>query len=254
MNLYDRIIDVMSMTEEELDYERIAVELSEHGHIGVFGVMPRKLICSVVEDAIAKKGDQCPIVRTEPGVYIARKFAKPEHIQVSRANYSPTGIITCYGQDWLRELRLWDTTLDLIGCQFRQSPRIDFTNQVGIYALSWKSPERGQHLVYTGVTGDRPLGECLQTHTQDRLASQWNRFSFYGMRPIHEDGTVGALSAQCTMDDVIASLSSILVEVASPIKNRRSFDYFSTLEFMQSRYWEILAVNNFVASRIFSTN
>jgi hypothetical protein len=55
-----------------MDYERIAVELAEQGNVAEFGVMPRKLICSIIEDAIAKEGDQCPIVRTEPGSYIAR--------------------------------------------------------------------------------------------------------------------------------------------------------------------------------------
>jgi hypothetical protein len=42
-------------------------------------VLPRKLIRSIIEDAIAKKGDACPFLRTEPGVYIARNLAYPEH-------------------------------------------------------------------------------------------------------------------------------------------------------------------------------
>jgi len=38
-----------------MDYERIAVELAEQGNIAEFGVMPRKLIYSMIADAIAKE-------------------------------------------------------------------------------------------------------------------------------------------------------------------------------------------------------
>ena len=51
-----------------MDYDQIAVELAEQGNIAESGVMPRKQICTIIEDAITKEGDQCPFVRTEPGV------------------------------------------------------------------------------------------------------------------------------------------------------------------------------------------
>jgi hypothetical protein len=254
MDLSNHINDVISKAEEPLDCEQIAVELAERGHIGNFGVIPRKLICSVIEDAIAKEGDQCPIVRTEPGVYVARKLASPEDLRAasslpSEDVFNSKGIITCYGPGWLRDVCDWNPTpLDFIGCQYRQSPKIDFSNQVGVYALSSKPPGKEECLVYTGVTFDRTIGECLHGHTQDRLSGRWNQFSFYGLLPINEDGTFGSLPHDCTMADTMASLQSILVEVATPPANRRSFDYFSTLEFIQLRYWEIQAVNNFVAS------
>ena len=165
-----------------MDYEEIAVELAEQGNIAEFGVMPRKQIRTVIEDAIANQGDQCPFVRTYPGVYIARTMASPEHLQASRSLPSedvlnPIGIITCYGEAWLREFSVGNATpLDFVGCQFQQSPKIDFSKQVGVYALVYQDSGGDQHLVYTVVTGDRTFGECLESHTFGRLAAQWNRF------------------------------------------------------------------------------
>jgi hypothetical protein len=72
---FDTIIHVLSQSNEPMDYEEIAVGLAERGHIADFGAMPRKLICSIIEDAIAKNEDHCPFARTEPGVYIARELA-----------------------------------------------------------------------------------------------------------------------------------------------------------------------------------
>jgi hypothetical protein len=72
MKLLDTNMHVLSRSNEPMDYEAIAVELAKGQNIAEFGVMPRKVICSTIEDATAKEGDQCPIVRTEPGSYIAR--------------------------------------------------------------------------------------------------------------------------------------------------------------------------------------
>jgi hypothetical protein len=54
------------------------------------------------------------------------------------------------------------------------------------------------------------------------------------------------------MKEVIASLPSILVEFAKPPANHRSFDYFSTLEFMQCRFGEIAAANKIWATQRFT--
>ena len=199
MNLYDRIHDVISKAEEPMDYEQIAVELAEQGNIAEFGVMPRKQICSIVEDAIAKAGDHCAFVRTEPGVYIARKRASSEHLRAARAlgpklAFIPNGIITCYGQVWAREGVTWRSNPVIFGCQFQNSPKIDFSKQVGIYTLH----SNDHALVYTGVSGDRTIGECLYEHTSDRLDGRWNRFSFYGLLPINENGTFGPPPRECT--------------------------------------------------------
>jgi hypothetical protein len=219
-----------------MDYEQIAVELAEGGHIAGFGVMPRKQICIIMENAIAKEGDQCPFVRTEPGVYIARKLANSEHFRASQAAgpklaFNPTGIITCYGQVWARESVTWRSNPVIFGCQFQNSPKINFFKQVGIYTLH----SNDHALVYTGVSGDRTIGECLYEHTSDRLDGRWNRFSFYGLLPINENGTFSPLTRECTIEDITASLQSILVEVSNPPANRRAYDYFSTLEFVQWR-------------------
>jgi hypothetical protein len=100
---------------------------------------------------------------------------------------------------------------------------------VGIYALHLK----GGTVIYFGHTGEKTLGECLYEHTQDRLDGLFEKFSFYGFRPIFDDGTVGPLPEKADIRDVMASMLSVLAQVASPKGDQRYVDNFTQLEFIQ---------------------
>lgn len=241
MILCDRIKDVLSEAEKPLDIEEIAVQLAERGHISDFGVMPRKLICSIIEDAITNEGDQSPFVRTERGVFISRKMATSEQIQISRS--LPSGeisdlrsIFTCCGEVWSRDISAANQIqVNLIGCQHQQSPKINFSKQIGVYALIVKNPAVGAFFTYSKITMDRTFGECLHRHTVDRFASRWNRFTFLGLLPIREDGTFGALPSRCTKMYVKASLRKLLLEAQISGATAESLsDYLSLHGFMQS--------------------
>jgi hypothetical protein len=71
----------------------------------------------------------------------------------------------------------------------------------------------------------------------DRLDGRWERFSFFCLKPINDDGTLGPLPVEAKIGDVnvMASMKSILLGLAEPRSNRRYYDYFSTLIFIQWR-------------------
>lgn len=64
------------------------------------------------------------------------------------------------------------------------------------------STNRGNYLlyncrevVYVGRTTDRPLGKRLYEHTIDRMSARWDRFLWFGLLPVSDDGSLGSLPA-----------------------------------------------------------
>ncbi|HKG02101.1 MAG TPA: GIY-YIG nuclease family protein [Conexibacter sp.] len=95
----------------------------------------------------------------------------------------------------------------------------DVWDQRGIYVLfqDWR-------VVYVGKTGERPLGTRLRAHLYDDVAGRWDRFSWYGVRIVNSDGSLGSTPAptrQVHARDVIATLESILIRVTAPSLNHR---------------------------------
>lgn len=237
MNLLNEIIPVISENSEPMSYEEIASELYDQGKIAAFGVMPRKQIRTVLDSAILQEGEDCPIVTTHYGEYLMRKNASPAHLRAAKRMHRKLGtdrlgIITCYGQQWRREHVIWKPNPKILGYQFQKSPRINFADQTGFYALY--SEDRS--IVYIDYTGNRNLGDCLYDCT-DRLDVHWERFSFFCLKPINDDGTFGPVPFEAKIDmNVMASMKSILLGIVEPRLNRRCYDYFSTLLFIQWRH------------------
>jgi hypothetical protein len=227
------IAEIISDSSGSMDYGEIASKLAENGKIAAFGAMPYKSVSAIIEDAILKDGDDCPFVKTYPGAYILGKNARPEHLRAAKALSSdlpdPLGIITCYGKLWNRyDVNLMPSA-QIMGCQIPASPKVNFAEQAGIYALHLNN----ETVTYIGQTGERTLGECLFDHTRGRMNGLFEKFSFYGFRPVLDDGTFGSLPEKADIQEVMASMLSALVEVANPKANRRYFDKFSQLEFEQ---------------------
>jgi hypothetical protein len=228
------IAEIISDSSGPMDYGEIASKLAENGKIAAFGAMPYKSVSAIIEDAILKDGDDCPFVKTYPGVYILGKNARPAHLRAAKALPSDfpdpsLGIITCYGQFWHRDRVNWMPSAQIMGCQIPASPKVNFAEQAGIYALHLNN----ETVTYIGQTGERTLGECLFDHTRGRINGHFEKFSFYGFRPVLDDGTFGSLPEKADIQEVMASMLSALVEVANPKANRRYFDKFSQLEFAQ---------------------
>jgi hypothetical protein len=102
------------------------------------------------------------------------------------------GFIRCYGLFWSVHEVNWFPRSDggsfrLLGRRGKKSPSVcDFRPQTGIYVLY---DEYGPY--YVGLTRKQPIGDRLKQHHLDRHERKWERFSWFGFRPVL---TAGRLS------------------------------------------------------------
>jgi hypothetical protein len=142
-----------------------------------------------------------------------------------------TGILNAFGLFWRRSEVDWTpSAIRLAGVQLAGSTAVDFSAQVGVYLLY-----DGSRLVYVGRVSEPRLGRRLREHTRDRLSGRWDRFSWFGLRPVGEAGALGqAPDGQIGLEVLISTLEALLIEALEPPQNRRQGDGFAALEFIQA--------------------
>jgi hypothetical protein len=89
---------------------------------------------------------------------------------------------------WTRAAIEWVATPKLLCMQQIGATAVDFNGQLGIYLLY-----DGREVIYVGRTTDRPLGRRLFEHTVDRMSARWDRFSWFGLLPVSDKGSLGNL-------------------------------------------------------------
>ena len=87
-----------------------------------------------------------------------------------------------------------------------------------------------------GRTTAQHLGQRLNQHTFDRLGGRWDRFSWFGILPLTEDGELHAAPdlSHIDADDLIATTEALLIEGLEPRQNRKKGDGFTAVEFLQA--------------------
>jgi hypothetical protein len=137
-------------------------------------------------------------------------------------------IVSAFGMFWRREAIEWTATPKLLGMQKIGAMSVDFCKQLGIYLLY-----DGREVIYVGRSTDRPLGRRLYEHTIDRLSARWNRFSWFGLLPISDDGQIGVLPDNYNAINLIPALEAILIEALEPRQNRKRGDDLAAVEYLQ---------------------
>lgn len=146
-----------------------------------------------------------------------------------------TGFINAFGMYWRRDKVLWNTPPELQGQQQVGSQPVDFCQQKGVYLL-----HDGNKVVYVGRTTDQPLGVRLRQHTTDRLNGRWDRFSWFGIFCVEEDGSLSDSPPDVfNLENLIATMEALLIEGLEPPQNRRRGDDFSGVEFLQGENPEL---------------
>lgn len=151
------------------------------------------------------------------------KAGKP----TSLANLAPMSgvMIRSYGEFWYPDLVHWGTQGGTKGSlqgewgPKRSLTQVDVWDQQGIYVLhhEWS-------VVYIGKADKTPLGVRIRLHRSDHLAGKWDSFSWYGIRGVKQDGSLGAemQSKTVSRSDLISTLEAILIATNNPPQNRRS--------------------------------
>jgi hypothetical protein len=174
-----------------------------------------------------------PFVRTGRGEYALKSQLEASQEQASASDSeaatieAETGALRAFGMFWQRELVIWSGSPRLLGRQSEGATDVDFGQQVGVYLLHDRD-----RTIYVGRASDTLFGR-LKAHTADRLSGRWDRFSWFGLKSVKEDGSLSEPATDWTHNVVIDTLEALLIETLEPPLNRKRGDNFSAAEFLQ---------------------
>ena len=238
----DAIVEVLTDEGEAMHYADIAEKIVESNLRESLGATPAATANATMSVSIRDDRDASPFYKAGRGLYGLRAHQEPgqseEHTQdIEHDNHTGTGgdtIIRALGMYWLRANVYWRSNPAILGRQQIGADTVDFADQRGVYLLHDR-----HDVVYVGRSVDRPLGQRLFEHTQDRLNGRWDRFSWFGLYGVSDDGQLTGEMATAAGVTIIVAFESILIECLEPPQNRRRGDSLNAVEFMQARDPEI---------------
>lgn len=208
------------------------------------GATPAATVNATIATSIKKLGAKSPYVRVSKGTFTLSETVRlkktppvqkvPTKVIEAEDIEEQYDIVTSFGMFWRRIAVEWTGNPKLLGMQKIGATPVDFNKQIGIYLLY-----DGREVIYIGRTTDRPLGRRLYEHTSDRMAARWDRFSWFGLLPVSEDGKLGAIPATYDAEKLIPALEAILIEALEPRQNRKRGDDLSAVEYIQREDPEI---------------
>ena len=220
-----------------MHYTAIAERVVEEGLREAVGATPAATVSAVITTSLNNDAERSPFQRVARGEYVLRATAPQaaaERDDLAERADEVEGPIHAFGMFWDRGRVRWTTDPVVLGRQQIGADPVDMAGQVGIYLLY-----DGREVVYVGRCTERPLGTRLWEHTYDRLRTRWNRFSWFGLCPIGEDGELREPNGGQTPAQFIAALEAVLIEALEPGQNRRRGDGFTAVEFIQAEDPEV---------------
>lgn len=232
----EAIIKVLEGQTEAMHYTDIAEAIAERQLREELGATPAATVSSVMTTSMNNEGEDSPFQRVSRGRYALRLQVQQEDGSMP-APVAPeqtfesaeAGLINAFGMYWSRANVLWTSTPRILGQQQLGSTPVDFCNQRGVYLL-----HDGRAVVYVGRTTDQALGVRLRQHISDRLNGRWDRFSWFGVYPVMESGTLDTASVETySLEMMIVTMEALLIEGLEPPQNRKRGDDFRASEFLQ---------------------
>lgn len=229
----DAIIDVLRRRGEQMHYAAIAEAIAEGRLRTKLGATPASTVNATITVSLQKDKAKSPFMRVGSGTYALRTISGPAHGFATAARSDEagdTGLINAFGMYWRRNNVDWTArTPKFLGEQQPGSTPVDFSGQKGVYLL-----HDGRAVVYVGRTTDQPLGVRLKRHVSDRLNGRWDRFSWFGVYPVAENGTLKTSPNETfDLEMLIVTMEALLIEGLEPPQNRKRGDDFKAVEFLQ---------------------
>lgn len=228
------ILQVLNESKGPLHYADIAQRIIDEGLRERTGATPAASVAATISMSM-----QDEVVRVERGVYapVASTSAptavapRPKPQAVPDDVEEDTGFLNAFGMFWSRDEVDWDRRGQvLLGAQLTASQPVNFADQVGVYILY-----SGDRVIYVGRVTEPRLGARLWDHTRDRLTGRWDRFSWFGVRTVAEDGSLGGVpTGNFAVDMLVTTMEALLIEGLEPPQNRRRGDGFNATEFIQA--------------------
>lgn len=224
---------VLSDASGAIHYRDLTDIIVQNGLRSNIGATPAATVSAHLTTAIKKEGSECLFQKIGKGLYIWKsKVGTSQHPisqeVVAEEEEQQYDIITSFGMFWRRESIEWVSTPKILGMQQIGADPVDFHKQLGIYLLY-----DGREVIYVGRAADRPLGRRLYEHTLDRFSSRWDRFSWFGLLPISESGSMGKMPESYEAIKIIPAVEAILIEALEPRQNRKRGDDLSAVEYIQ---------------------
>ena len=233
----DAIKKILATSSIPLHYNEITEKIISEGLCKNLGATPSYTVKRYITASIRDDGAFSPFIRAGRGIFalnsnlldrkleISEEYSDAEEEKESEEQYE---IITSFGMFWRKEFVEWNSMPKILGMQQIGSKTVDFCKQLGIYLLY-----DGREVIYVGRSTDRPLGRRLYEHTIDRLSSRWDRFSWFGLLPVSDDGQIGVLPDNYKAANLIPALEAILIEALEPRQNRKRGDDLAAVEYLQ---------------------
>ncbi|QNK74976.1 hypothetical protein H7F36_07115 [Variovorax sp. PAMC28562] len=239
----EAIDKVLGAAGTPLHYKEITDKIIASRLRSNLGATPAATVNAQISTSI-KHDDASPYVRVDKGTFTLAQRpvmgTSPDKEKLtpttdaSDEDEEQYEIVSSFGMFWRREAIQWVATPQLLGMQQLGAIPVDFNKQLGIYLLY-----DGREVIYIGRTTDRPLGRRLFEHTSDRMGARWDRFSWFGLRPVKDTGLLGEMPATYDAAKMIPALEAILIEAFEPRQNRKRGDDLSAVEYIQKEDPEI---------------
>lgn len=233
----DAIYEVLNKSSESMHYVEISEAITEEKLRNEVGATPAATVAAVISGSLQNEGVKSPFIRIERGRYWLRHLAENPQPQAVRSDQpgelpavepNDSGLINAFGMFWSRRSVLWSSRR-ILGQQQLGSTSVDFFEQKGVYLL-----HDGRTVIYVGRTTDQPLGVRLRQHTVDRLNGRWDRFSWFGVYSVADDGVLKSSSTvDYDLTMLIVTMEALLIEGLEPPQNRKRGDEFRAAEFLQ---------------------
>jgi hypothetical protein len=229
----EAIVKVLDSSDEPMHYTDITQAIATEGLKRKVGATPAATVRSTISTSMQKEGENSPFRKISPGVYMLTSTkGTPDARMRLQEERKGEKLINAFGMYWQRKKVRWEATPRLFGkAQFGQlgGQRVDFCQQRGVYLLL-----DGSKTVYVGRTTDQALGLRLKVHISDRLNGRWDRFSWFGVLAVSDDGSLSSSPPEAfNIDNLIVTMEALLIEGLEPPQNRRRGDDLSDVEFIQ---------------------
>lgn len=221
------VLFVLQDAGEPLHYTAVGTRIARQNLTRSVGANPAAGAMSTLRNLL--KDNRVSNVVGQRGFYalpdIARDVAAVVEAQEVEETTPGRLVVNAYGLYWSRSLVNWEaaptsSSARILGTA--GSDPVNFADQDGIYLL-----HNGNEIAYVGQSytpsSDRAgLYSRLRAHHNDsRKSDRWDSFSWFGFRPVDDNGNLSQVPESANIKDVIDLIEGILIEGIMPRLNMR---------------------------------